>query len=288
LGKFLASGNTFIDSTHIEGMEKFVDTSAPKPRLEHGGKLQVWKDYVPGHHYSIGADCATGGALDSSGAQVIDVDTGEQVAEYKGKVPEDQFAAVLATIGYRYGTAVIAVELNSTAGGAVLMSLKNIQKYRRIWCDDEGKEGWNTNVRSRNMMIADLESNLYNNTFKVYSLRTIDELKTFIVTKTGKVEHDINSHDDLLFAFMIATNDKVMRNARRAKPQQPESILLVQDQSDPEHIVSKPVYSAEVNNESLRNKRLPALNGTKHADFLDKMAEMNELAGDDILSWLLK
>lgn len=288
LGKFLASGNTYIDSTHIEGMESWVDKNSPKPRMEMGGKLLIWKDFTPGHHYAIGADCATGGGLDSSAAQVIDVDAGEQVAEYKGKVPEDQFATVLAQLGYRYGTAVIAVELNSTAGGAVLMSLKNIQKYRRIWKDEDGKEGWNTNVRTRNLMIADLESNLYNNTFKINSLRLIDELKTFIVTKTGKVEHDINSHDDVLFAFMIATNDYVLRNARRSTPQQPEAVLLVQDQSDPDHIVSRPVYSEAVANEAIRNKRLPALAGTKHADFLDKMAEMNEAAGDDILSWLLE
>jgi hypothetical protein len=287
LGKFLASGNTFIDAIHIEGMEKFAE-SCPKPKTELGGKLQVWRDFIPGHHYAIGADCATGGGLDNSCAQVVDVDTGEQVAEYKGKVAEDQFATVLATLGYRYGTAVIAVELNSTAGGAVIMSLQKIQKYKRLYAGEDGKIGWNTNVRTRNLLIADLESNLYNNAFKIYSLRLVDELKTFIVTKTGKIEHDINSHDDCIFSWMIATNEAVMRTARRATPKQPESVLMVEDSSQPEQIISKPIYSADVDAAEQRKKRESLLTGSKHSQFLERMSTINEAAGEDVLSWLLK
>lgn len=307
IGKFLAAGNTYITAEHIEKMESTIEKAMKLakeageqwPKLELGGKLQIWKEFVgetklpdgttkPAHHYSIGGDCATGGGLDNSCASVWDVDTGEQVAEYRGKIPEDQFAAILAALGYRYGTAVIAVELNSTAGGAVLMSLQKVQKYKRLYSGEDGKVGWNTNVRTRNLMIADLESSLYNEDFKWRSLRFTDELKTFIVTKTGKIEHDLNCHDDTIFASMIATAADVIRAARRATPKQPESVLLVEDADQPDQIISKPIYSAAVDAAEQRKKRESLLTGTKHAQFLEKMADINEAAGEDVLSWLLK
>ena len=106
LGKFLASGNTFIGSEHIEVMEHKADDLAKTcaPRMEHGGKLLIWKDFIgprpqvdkdgkevkdemgrtiiiPAHRYAIGADCATAGGLDNSTFHVIDVTASEQVAE---------------------------------------------------------------------------------------------------------------------------------------------------------------------------------------------------------------
>lgn len=287
IGKFLASGSTFITSEHLEKMERWADEQ-PKPRMEMGGKLLVWKDYQEGHRYSIGADCATGGGLDNSCAQVFDLTSGEQAAEFRGKLPEDNFAAILAQLGYRYGTAVICPELNSTAGGAVIMSLNKEQKYKRVYTGEDGKYGWNTNVRTRNLMIAELESNLYADSWKIYSQRMIDELKTFIVTKTGKVEHDVNSHDDTIFAWLIATAPEVVRQAARATPKQPASVLLVQEGEDPDNIVSRPVYTPEVEKAELRKKRAATIAGTKHADFMEKIEHFQEVSGEsDVLSWLM-
>jgi hypothetical protein len=303
IGKFLASGNTYISSEHIEKMEHIADELklTIQPRMEHGGKLQIWKDFVgpklaadgttlPAHRYAIGADCATAGGLDYSSFHVIDVTAGEQVAEFKGKLPEDQYAAILANTGYRYGTAMIAVEVNATAGGATLVSLDKIQKYKRIYSDpNTGKLGWTTTSKSRNTMIANLESGLYDDSWIIRSHRLIDELKTFIVTKTGRIEADSNSHDDLTMAWCISTADEVVRAAQRATPRQPESVLLVREQNgEEENIVSKPVYSEAHDKEQARKKREDLLVGTKHGDFIEKMHEMNEVAGEDILGWLLK
>lgn len=306
LGKFLAAGNTYITSEHIESMERIADAYAkdpatPKPRLEEGGKLIIWKDFIgekvepdgtriPAHRYAIGADCATAGGLDKSAFHVIDVTAGEQVAEFQGKLPEDKYAAILAHTGYRYGTAVIAVEVNATAGGATLVSLDKIQKYKRIYSDPEtGKLGWTTTSKSRNTMIADLESGLYDDSWIVHGHRTIDELKTFIVTKTGRIEADSASHDDLIMAWCIATADQVIRAAQRATPRQPESVLLVNETiGESETMVSKPVYSAESEKAIAKKKREDLLVGTKHGQFIEKMHEMNEVAGEDILGWLLK
>lgn len=287
LGKFLASGNTFIDALHLEGMEKLLD-SYEKPKIEMGGKLLVWKEFEKGCHYSIGADCSTGGGLDSSCAQVFKVETGEQVAEYKAKVPEDTFASVLAQLGYRYGTALICPELNSTAGGAVITSLIKEQKYKRVYKGADDKYGWNTNMRTRNLMISELESNLYANSWKIYSPRLIDELKTFIVTKSGKIEHDSNAHDDCIFAWLIATAPEIVRAALRSAPKQPNSVLLVKEEEEPDKIFSKPIYDEKVNMEEMRKKRSYDIAGTKYGDFVEKMEVFKAASGEeDILSWLM-
>ena len=303
LGKFLASGNTYITTEHIEKMEIEADAYKliNKGRLEHGGKLIIWKDFIgatvdkegnvkPAHRYAIGADCATAGGLDKSAFHVIDVTAGEQVAEFQGKLPEDKYAAILANTGYYYGTAMIAVEVNATAGGATLVSLDKIQKYKRIYHDpNTGKMGWTTTSRSRNTMIADLESGLYDDSWKIHGHRFIDELKTFIVTKTGRIEADSSSHDDLTMAWCISTAPDVIRAAQRATPKQPESVLLVREQSgEEENIISKPVYSAEVEKAAMKKKREDLLVGTKYGEFVEKMHDMNELAGEDVLAWLLK
>ena len=252
LGKFLASGNTYITPDFIEKIERIADDykKANPPRLEHGGKLVIWKDYTPGHRYAIGADCATAGGLDASAFHVVDVTAGEQVAEFRGKLPEDKYAAILAHTGYRYGTAIIAVEVNATAGGATLVSLDKIQKYKRIYHDpNTGKMGWTTT------MIANLESGLYDDSWIIHGHRLIDEFKTFIVTKTGRVEADSSSHDDLVMSWCIATAEEVVRAAQRATPKQPESVLLVNESNGEEdNIVSKPVYSEESEKEAAKKK----------------------------------
>lgn len=287
LGNFLASGNTFIDALHLEKMEKELE-KYPKPKIEMGGKLLIWKEFEEGFHYSIGADCATGGGLDSSCAQVFKVETGEQVAEFKGKIPEDTFASILAQLGYRYGTALICPELNSTAGGAVITSLVKEQKYKRVYKGADDKYGWNTNLRTRNLMISELESNLYANSWKIYSPRLIDELKTFIVTKTGKIEHDSNAHDDCIFAWLIATSPEITRAALRSAPKQPNSVLLVKEESEPDKIFSKPIYDEKVDMAELRKKRSYDIAGTKYGDFVEKMEVFKAVSGEeDILSWLM-
>lgn len=290
LGEFLASGNTYIDADYISELETKCQ---PPMRQEMGGKLWIWSDPIAGHHYSIGADCATRGGLDNSTAQVIDTDTGEQVAEYKGKLAEGEFAKVLAELGYRYGTCQITPEMNAKAGGAVTISLKDVQKYKQIYTQPNGEPGWNTTSRTRDVLIADLETNVYGDNYTIRSTRTIDELKTFIVTKTGKIEHDASAHDDLLFAFMIATNADVVRKARKISHKAVQGVLVDSDidqlTGDPTIGQVKPVYSSEEQKKQAKKKRQALLHDTPTGQAYLQMQEDLKTAGapDDTLEWLL-
>jgi hypothetical protein len=289
LGEFLASGNTFIDADKIAELETIIKAEPEPPRSELGGKLLVWKDYVPGHHYAIGADCATRGGLDFSTAQVVDTDAGEQVAEYRGKLAEDEFAKILAQLGYRYGTALIVPEMNAKAGGAVTTSLANVERYKRLYRQENGDVGWNTTVRTRDLLISQFEASFYAQEWKIHSLRLIEELKTFIVTKTGKVEHDHHSHDDLLFAFFIATTAEVTRKASKSVPRQPQSFTQVREETQDGIVVTtRPVYSDADQKENLKKARAEIIAGTEIGEQKDRYDSINELAGEDVLAWLLK
>lgn len=289
LGEFLASGNTYIDSDFISEMESHC---IPPKRKEMGGKLWIWEDYIPGHHYSIGADCATKGGFDNSTAEVIDLDTGAQVAEYKGKLAEGEFAKVLAELGYRYGTCQVAPEMNAKAGGAVTASLSGVQRYKRIFRQANGDPGWNTTARSRNLMIADLETNIYGGNYPIRSTRLIDELKTFIVTKRGKIEHDANAHDDLLFAWMIATTPEVMRAAKKIRHKGVAGVMVDSDNDDQDgYFVGtvKPVYTSEQQKEEMRKQRQARLGDTQTGQaYLDIKEEViRQGCPEDTIEWLL-
>lgn len=290
LGEFLASGNTYIDADYIAELETLC---RPPKIIEKGGKLWIWEEYQEGHHYSIGADCATRGGLDYSSAEVIDIDTGEQVAEYRGKLAEGEFAKILAELGYRYGNCLITPEMNAKAGGAVTTSLQAVQKYKRIYSQSNGDPGWNTTSRTRNILIADLETILYGKNYHIRSTRLIDELKTFIVTKRGKIEHDSGAHDDCLFSFMIATTPEVIRKSRRLSHRNVTGIMADGDldtlTGTGEIPQVKPIFSTEEQNKELRKKRQAIIGDTTAgAEYLRIQQEMKEQGcPDDTLAWLL-
>lgn len=290
LGEFLASGNTYIDSDYISELEALC---VPPKRKEKGDKLWIWEDYIPGHRYSIGADCATKGGFDKSTAEVVDITTGNQVAEYRGKLAEGEFAKILAELAYRYGTCQIAPEMNAKAGGSVLTSLTDVQKYKRVYRRENGDYGWNTTSRTRDILIADLETNLYGKSFKIRSTRLIDEIKTFIVTKRGKIEHDSNAHDDQLFAWMIATNGDVIRAARKVSHKDVTGIMVDSDkdsnQGDHFEGTVKPIYSSEQQKAEMRKKRENILGDTNTGAAYLQMKEDMARQGcpEDTLDWLL-
>ena len=90
------------------------------------------KYHLSEHKYVISADIARGDASDYSTFHVFDIMAAEQVAEYKGKLPPDQFAVVLAEAGKRYGNALVCPE-NNTYGYATVMKLVDLGYQKSIF-----------------------------------------------------------------------------------------------------------------------------------------------------------
>jgi hypothetical protein len=211
---FAASGETFLSSSDLEGMA--LKTKQPIERWGPGMNVWVWKYSLSENKYVISADVSRGDAADYSTFQVLDVNKGEQVAEYRGKIPPDQFAILLAEAGKRYNNALICPE-NNTYGYAVVMKLVETG-YTNLYYKNEkdklnamytgnvqlSKIGFTTNAQSRGQILTKLEEVLRNNTVTFYSSRLIDELKTF-VWKGQKAQAQKGKNDDLVIAAAIGT-----------------------------------------------------------------------------------
>ena len=145
------------------------------------------------HEYVMTVDVSKGRAQDYSTFHVIDTNESEVVCEYKGKVPPDQFAVLLAEAGKRYCDALICPE-NNTYGYAVIMKLRELG-YKNLYFKSEKdkfnsmygleevpthKIGFTTTGQSRSQKQTKLEQVIRNREIRVYSSRLYDEMKTFI------------------------------------------------------------------------------------------------------------
>ena len=74
----------------------------PKEKRGHDRGYWIWEYPKAGRSYMVTADVARGVAADFSACQIIDIETLEQVGEYKGQLPTKEYARVLAAISTEY------------------------------------------------------------------------------------------------------------------------------------------------------------------------------------------
>jgi hypothetical protein len=210
---FAASGDTFMQAADLEGLAMQVKN--PMERWGPELAVWVWKYSLSEHKYIVSADVSRGDGADFSAFHVIDVTASEQVAEFKGKLPPDQFAVLLAEAGKRYNNALICPE-NNTYGYATIMKLVE-QGYKNLYFKSErdkidalygmsepdvSKIGFQTNAKTRGQIMTKLDEVLRNNKVTFRSSRFLDELKTF-VWKGAKAQAQKGKNDDLIMAAAI-------------------------------------------------------------------------------------
>jgi len=210
---FASSGDTYLSNDEIEWIGSCV--RAPMERWGPDMSVWVWKYSLTDHKYIISADVARGDAQDYSTFHVIDTNESEIVCEYKGKVPPDQFAVLLAEAGKRYCDALVCPE-NNTYGYAVIMKLRELG-YKNLYYKNEKdkfnsmygleevplhKIGFTTSGQSRSQILTKLEQVIRNREIRVYSSRLYDEMKTFI-WKGSKAQAQKGKNDDLVMSLAI-------------------------------------------------------------------------------------
>lgn len=183
----------------------------------------IWEDPIPGHRYIMAVDPSSGSSDDRTSLQVIDCDAIDengtpyfgQVLEYNGKRTGDEVAVLADKYGRIYNNALAVVECIGGYGDAVVLSLMSM-KYPNLYYDettlknytkndpnmrfdnnDTGKlAGFRTNA-VRAQMLDNFRTDLYYNSFRVRSMRVINELDTW-VWKNGRPDHMVGFHDDSL------------------------------------------------------------------------------------------
>lgn len=208
---FLGSGDSVIPSDIMQNISKNM-LEDPKEKYMQG-TLWQWSEPIEGHRYLLGADVSRGDSDDFSSFNIIDFDTREQVVEYIGKMPPDDFASVL----YRWGTlynAFIVVDITGGMGVATSRKLQELN-YRNTFIDGiNTKNIWEYNSKAlekipginfnnkRVQIIATFEEYLRHG-FIVRSARLLNELNTFVYIN-GRADHMKGAHDDSIMSIAIA------------------------------------------------------------------------------------
>ena len=210
---FVSSGDTFLEPDDMDKMRAQV-----RNPIECWGPARavwVWAYPVIDHRYVLSADVARGDAFDYSTIQVFDTDTSEQVCEFKGKIPPDQFGILINEIGLKFNKALVCPE-NNTFGFSTITKLKELG-YPNLHVNDRrfrfaidvpvGKIGFLTSGDkmgggSRAGILTKLEEYIRTGRVKFYSSRLVDELRTFIwIGNTPKAQRGFN--DDAVMAAAI-------------------------------------------------------------------------------------
>lgn len=175
--------------------------------------LKIWQSPEPGHEYVIGGDVAEGLANgDYSVAEVVDTQTMETVARWRGHIDPDKFGEVLGALGTYYNYALIGVEVNNH-GLTTIQKLRDTF-YTNLYKRDKGYDedfeeptsnlGWKTDVKTKRMMIDDLIRLIREKKNKDLDVVFINEAFAFVRDARGRMNAEEGEHDDTVMAKAIA------------------------------------------------------------------------------------
>jgi hypothetical protein len=219
---FMGSSNTFVDESIIA--EQGLNVREPIRKEGRNGDVWIYEDPIEGHNYIMGCDVASGNQgsqTDSSTIVILDLNTGHQVLDFRGKVPADMFAIIIKEYADKYN-ALSAIDNSGGWGEACITKLLEMNFKHMYYSPPKNKavlaamrtynKGAGDNIKSpgintgayRSLILAELEKQLREEQVKVRSSRIIEELRTFIVKDGGRPDHMDGFHDDLLFALGIA------------------------------------------------------------------------------------
>ena len=208
---FLGSGDGVIPGDVQENISKNM-IRVPKEKYMQATFWQ-WKEPVQGHRYIMGVDVSRGDSEDYSAINIVDFDEREQVAEYIGKIPPDDLAA----IAYKWGVLYDAFIVIDITGGMGIATSRKLQElnYKNLFVDGVNTQNiWEYNKKAlekipglnfnnkRTQIVAAFEEQLRKG-FQVRSSRLLNELNTFVYMN-GRPDHMKGAHDDAIMSLSMA------------------------------------------------------------------------------------
>lgn len=237
-GDFVGSGGNVIDEEYIKIQE--VENVCHPIRTENfDNGMWIWKDAENGKRYVISCDVSSSFGTDYSTMEIIDVEKGEQVAEYQGKIRPDVFAEVVYHYWKIY-SGIIVVDVTGGMGLTVILKLFELgldkkymyydipkakminDKFSHLKTSDDKMPGFQIQS-NRPLIIDEFERQVRMNEFKIRSSRLCSEMKTFVYDRNGKPNHTKNTHDDLIMGcamglYVIQTSLRfIERNMNHSK-----------------------------------------------------------------------
>lgn len=173
------------------------------------GPIRIRVHPEEGVPYVIGGDTAGTGS-DKFASHVLDNRTGEQVAVVHHQYGERMYAEQMYCLGRYYNEALIGIETNySTYPEMCLEELGYTNLYVRQRFDTyTGRMvdafGFETNRKSRPMMIDGLKDVARYNLETIYDFDTLGEMLTFVYDENWRPQAEEGEHDDLVMSLGIA------------------------------------------------------------------------------------
>ena len=214
---FNASGDTVIPTDAMDWVKSGLIDPMSKEHWDRN--LFTWWEPREKHRYFVSADVSRGDGKDYSAASVFDIDSMEQVAEYYGKVPVEEFASILCEMGHKYYSGMLVVE-NNSIGLACLEHIR-LAGYENVYYSRKGDNkpgeavntvwgsstedlviGFTMSPKSRPLVLAKFEEYIRNKTIIMRSKRFSEELRTFI-WNNGRPEAMRGYNDDLVMSTAI-------------------------------------------------------------------------------------
>jgi hypothetical protein len=150
----------------------------------------------------VAVDPAGGGSEgDYSAAEVLELETGLQCAEFAGHVGGLELARLVTALAVEYNQAWLVVERNNHGSG-VLALIETVCGYRRIYRQG-GQLGWLTTSMSRPAMLGRLGAGLVEEPGRFQSRRLLGECRSFVRLPNGGTGAQTGTHDDRVMAMAI-------------------------------------------------------------------------------------
>ena len=214
---FLTSGMNVVDLNILKWYEENLVHDPME--IRGGGGLWIFEPPNYSKDYIVSADVARGDGQDYSAFHVIDAETLEQVAEFVDQPGTKDYGNQLVNLATEYNDALLIVE-RENIGWAVLQQIVDRKYQNTFYCSADLKyieverqlrnkyyseekkllPGFSTTITTRPLVISKLEAYIREKSIKIHSIRTINELKTF-VWKNGKAQAADNYNDDLVMSL---------------------------------------------------------------------------------------
>lgn len=218
---FLSSGDTYLGAELLE----HIRTTLEEPAGMEGFNKSYWRWKYPNQvgNCMVIVDTARGDSEDSSGIQVIDLETGDQIAELKEVMPPKELAKVAVAIARDYNNALLIIE--NTGIGGTTCSYARDEDYPNIFYSPRGDTadmhmylekiteydedkmviGYTNSTKTRPLMLNKMRESITDKVMRIKSKRLLHELTNFI-WKNGKPQAAQGFHDDLVMPYAIGAH----------------------------------------------------------------------------------
>jgi hypothetical protein len=196
---FLASGDSVFELAAIESR---LATMTLVGEQRQNGELEVWLPPVKGKSYLVAVDPAGGGSEgDYSAAQVIELETGLQCAEFAGHMGGLELARLVVELAAEYNQAWLVVERNNHGSG-ILALIESVCGYEKVY-KQNGHAGWLTTSLSRPAALGRLDAALVERPEQFQSRKLLAECRSFVRLPDGRTGARPGTHDDRVMAMAI-------------------------------------------------------------------------------------